>query len=153
MSGVRDNSAAEKTPSTLFADARIQDDHELLAVRAAVHPDGNEAKLTLHTSRGSVTVTVLHEQLSAINAEIHAAAALMLYRQAMQADEGMTAFEDAFRAALMPADCSVSIDRQTSDRLFMLQFRDRLPLAIRMTPEQVADALDQIATVSRLSAN
>ncbi|RUU29724.1 hypothetical protein [Mesorhizobium sp. M6A.T.Ce.TU.016.01.1.1] len=153
MSGVRDNSGVEKTSSTLFTDARIKADHELLAVRAAVHPDGNEAKLTLHTSHGSVTVTVQHEQLAAIHAEIQAAAALMLYRQAMQADEGMTAFEDAFRAALMPADCSVSIDRQTSDRLFMLQFIDRLPLAIRMTPEQVAEALEQLGIVSRLSAN
>jgi len=153
MSGARDGNAVQAVARDLFDDANIKDEHELLAIRAAVHPDGNEAKLTLHTSHGSVTLTVQHEQLAAIHAEIQAAAALMLYRQALQADEGMTAFEHAFRAALLPADCSVSIDSQTSDRLFMLQFPDRLPLAIRMTPEQVGDSLDQLSAVSRLAAN
>ncbi len=153
MGGARDGSAIHAAAKDLFADANVQDDRELLAIRAAVHPDGNEATLTLHTSHGSVTLTVQHEWLAAIHAEIQATAALMLYRQALQADEGMAAFEHAFRAALLPADCSVSIDSQTSDRLFMLQFRDRLPLAIRMTPEQVGDSLDQLSAVSRLAAN
>lgn len=154
MGEMRDGSAVQKTAENLFDDANIQDEHELLAVRAAINPDGNEARLTLHTAQGgSVTLIVLHEQLAAIHAEIEAAAALMVYRQAAQANEGMAAFGASFRAALRPADCSVSVDLQTSDRLFMLQFRDRLPLAIRMAPEQVADSLDQLTSLARRTAN
>ncbi|RWQ12377.1 hypothetical protein [Mesorhizobium sp.] len=124
-----------------------------MAVRAIVHPDGNDARLTLHTNSGSIDLVVSHEFISAIHAEIHNAATRMLYRQAMRADEGVAAFDDVLRAALRPADCHVIIERDTADRVFVLQFRDRMPLAIRMAPEQVADSLDQLTSLSRLTAN
>lgn len=153
MGGVRDGNAVRPGAVKILADNTIRDEQELLALHAKVHSDGNEAQLMLHTSLGSIPLTVMHEQLSVIIAELQAAAALMLYRQSMQADDGKACFDDVFAAALRPQGTFVTIDQATSDRMFMLQFRDRLPLAIRMTPEQVADSLDQLGTVSRLSAN
>ncbi|MER8540287.1 hypothetical protein NKH17_12610 [Mesorhizobium sp. M1334] len=153
MGETRDGNAVEATAGDIFSHANVQDEHELLALRSLVSPDGNEAELTLHTTKGSIKLIVLHEQLAAVHAEIEALSALMVYRQSARPDEGMTAFADSFRTALSPADCTVSIDPETSDRLFMLQFPDRLPLAIRMAPEQVADSLDQLESVSRRAAN
>jgi hypothetical protein len=153
MGGVRDGNAVSARAPSLLDQSNIDDERELLAVNASIHPDGNEAQLTLHTSIGSFPFLVMHEQLSAVIAELQAAAALMLSRQSMQADDGMLALEDAFTAALKPVETFVRIDPATSDRLFLMQFLDRLPLAIRMAPEQVADSLDQLIRVTRRSAN
>lgn len=153
MGGDHRGSAVAVSQAALLAEAGVKEEQRLLALAASVHPDGREAVLTLHTSTGSFPLVIDHENLAAIHAEIQAAAALMLYRQTLRPDDGADGFADSFRAALRPDDCSVAIDSKTADRLFLLQFRDRLPLTIRMTPDAVADSLDQLTTLSRLTAN
>ncbi|RUW64556.1 hypothetical protein, partial [Mesorhizobium sp. M2A.F.Ca.ET.067.02.1.1] len=87
--------AVAVSQTKLLAEAGIKEDERLLALAAAVHPDGSEAVLTLHTSTGSFPLLIDHENLAAIHAEIQAAAALMLYRQTLRPDDGADALADS----------------------------------------------------------
>lgn len=153
MANVRDGNAVPAARAAILRHNDGEQQPDLLAVRAKVHPDGAEAQLTVHTSLGSLAVNVGHDVASAVLAEVQTATMLMLYRQTMRPDDGITAFDDVLATALRPDECHVMVDSRTGERLFVLQFRDRLPLAIRMTPEQVGDSLAQLGQVSRRTAN
>ena len=126
---------------------------ELRGIRSVIHPDGSDAKLTLYTGDGSISMTATLGEISAIDTEIRSAAEIMQYRQAMKKDAGAAAFEELFLTALRPADIAVIIDKPTGDRLLVLQFTDRLPIVIRLSPEAMETTLRKIGSTAKRIAN
>lgn len=126
---------------------------ELLGLRAIVHPDGADASITLHTSDGVICLSAQLEQVAAVQTEIRSAALLMQYRQTMVIDEGEDALKELLRAAPRPASSTVVVDATTGDRMFIMQFADRLPIVIRMAPEQVNELLGELSIESKRTAN
>ncbi|MES0207895.1 hypothetical protein NKJ93_02195 [Mesorhizobium sp. M0028] len=128
--------------------------HELLGIRAIVHPDGDEATIRLRTSQGRIDLSVSLAQVGAADAEIRSAANLMHYRQSMKKDAGLRVFDDLIKTAVCPTDTSVLIDGETGDRVFILHFADdRLPLVVRQTPEQMASILEEVSDICKRAAN
>lgn len=126
---------------------------ELLGLRAVVHPDGNDANLTFHTTAGEIHVFAPLEQVAAAQTEIRSAALIMQYRQSMKIDEGENAFDDLLRAALRPVALTVLTDSSTGDRRLAMQFADRLPIVIQMTAQQVFDVLTEFCAEAQRTAN
>lgn len=126
---------------------------ELLGLRAVIHPEGDDANLTFYTTGGEIKLAAHIEHLSTVQTEIRAAAILMQYRQTKKSDEGEAALNDMLHAALRPAAVSVLVDSKTGDRQFVLQFSDRLPIVIQLSPDQLNAVLANISVESRRTAN
>lgn len=127
---------------------------ELRGIRSIVHPDGNDAKLTLYTGDGDlISMTAGLGDISAIEEEIRSTAEIMQYRQAMKKDAGAAAFEELFLTALRPADIAVVADKATGDRFLVMQFTDRLPIVIRLSPETMETTLRRIGKSAKRIAN
>lgn len=126
---------------------------ELLGLQATVHPDGAEAMLMLHMKTGDICIAAKIDQVSAAHMEIRSAAVLMQHRQCMNKDGGESSIASLMRSALRPITATCVIDPATGDRFFILQFADRLPIAIRMTPEQVLSHRASEQSESRRMAN
>ncbi|MER8602830.1 hypothetical protein NKI48_03075 [Mesorhizobium sp. M0644] len=128
--------------------------HELLGIRAIVHPDGDEATIRLRTSQGRIDLSVSLAQVGAADAEIRSAANLMHYRQSMKKDAGLSAFDDLLHTAVHPTETSIYVDGATGDRLFVLHFADdRLPMVVRRSPEQLAAILEEVSDICKRAAN
>lgn len=127
-------------------------DQELLAVKTTVHPDGSDAQVTLHTTRGSINLTIAFEQISAAIAEIQQASLLMLYRQTTPG-ASTNPMARLLDAALRPTNVSVVIDPETGDRIFIHQFAERMPIITRMSAAQVFSTLDELSSAAKKSAN
>lgn len=126
---------------------------ELVHVQAAVEPDGSEAIITLHTTEGQFDLSVQFDRMSAASVEIRRAGMIMLRRQMSRIDTARAAFDELVRSAPVPAKVVVTIDRETGDRVIIYRFPDRLPIIIRMSPEQVEGALEELAIEARKAAN
>jgi len=128
-------------------------DQELLAIKTVVHPDGSDVLLTLHTTRGSINLTVALEHISAALAEIRQASLLMFYRQTTPGACTGNPIARLLSAALEPSRVSVVIDPATADRLFIHQFPNRMPIITRMSPDAVLSTIDELSIVARKAAN
>lgn len=138
--------------SAEFSDESTVESQYLLGLQAKVHPDGSDAEVVLHTTVGSINLNVPFESMAAAQIEIRSASLLMLYRQSMKKDDGSGAIDDLICAALQPVDTSVVI-QSNGDRIFILHFADRLPIVIRLTPEQVAESLENLSSETKRVAN
>lgn len=147
MSGLGDSGSTDRTRKKSAVT------QELFGVRAIVHPDGLDAKISLHTTDGRIELSVPIGQIAAAHAEIRSAAILMLHRQSMKKDQGTAMFDELLLTALKPTRCTPIIDRKTGDRVFVLQFPDRLPIVIQMSPELVAESLTDLSAISMKAAN
>ncbi|RUV65199.1 MAG: hypothetical protein E5X35_11640 [Mesorhizobium sp.] len=146
--------AAGSTSSTEIDIKQRPELLELLGIRSIVHPDGDDATITLRTSNGPIGLSVSLSQIAAADIEIRNTAILMHYRQSMKKDAGVRAFDDLLRTAVSPAETDVYVDGDTGDRLFVLRFADdRLPLVVRQSPEKLAAILQDVADISRRTAN
>lgn len=126
---------------------------ELLAVQAAVHPDGADARITLHTSEGMIQLTIPFDRISAAHAEIRHASILMLYRQTLPVERSHNPLNDLLLTAMEPSRVSVVVDQSTGDRLFIQQFVDRMPIVTRMSVEAVNRTFEEVVRASRNAAN
>lgn len=140
------SSAATEPISSAFQ----PEPQELLHLRATVHPDGADARFTIHTTKGQICLTAPLDQIAAAHAEIGSASALMRYRTTMKKDCGEAAFDALLSTALRPVDTAVVIDRATGDRCFVFIFEDHLPIVVRLKPEMANDTLRRhIAEIKR----
>lgn len=126
---------------------------ELLAIRAKIHPEGCDAILTLHTTNGRIDLTARIQNFGIIVAELRSASHLMQYRQTLTADEGEATLRDMINAAVQPAEVAVIGDSSTGDKTFVLQFGDRLPIVFRLGAEQLNTILEDIHKESMRIAN
>lgn len=108
---------------------------ELLHIKALVHPDGADARLTLQTTEGRIELTAPLERVAVVHVEMRSASALMHYRSSMKKDGGEAAFDALLSTAMRPVDATIIIDPVTGDRSFVFIFDDRLPVVIRLTSE------------------
>lgn len=131
------------------------EDKELVGAQTMVEPDGSAMTLVLHTADGlAIRITVPFGQASELEAGIHQAALLMLYRQTAGPDAPRAPIDDLIRAALRPSRVSVGIDRATGDRLFLQEFGgERLPRVVRMSPEAVNHTISELAIAAAAHAN
>jgi hypothetical protein len=138
------------------ASAHQAEDQELIGTQTMVEPDGSAMTLVLHTTEGNaIRITVPFGQASELEAGVHQAALLMLYRQtAAPADAPRSPIADLIRAALRPSRVSVGIDRTNGDRLFLQEFGgERLPRVVRMSPEAVNDTISDLVVIAAAHAN
>lgn len=141
-------------PADMQASVQRKEDQELLGIQAVVEPDGSAMLLTLHTTEGSIRISVPFGNASGFDAEVHQATLLMLYRQTAAPGQSSSPIDDLIRAALRPSRVSVGIDRQTGDRLFLQEFGGKhLPRVLRMAPEAVNDCLAELESVAAAHAN
>ncbi|MER8941317.1 hypothetical protein [Mesorhizobium sp. M0174] len=130
------------------------EDQEVLGWQTMVEPDGSAMTLTLHTSEGSSRFLVPFGQASGLEAEVHQAALLMLYRQTAAPSASHNPIDDLIRAALRPSRVSAGIDRSNGDRLFLQEFGgERLPRIIRMSPDAVNDTITELSAAVASNAN
>lgn len=126
---------------------------QLLGLRAAVHPDGQDCHLTLHTTAGPISLTVNFDCISALHAEIRHASLLMLYRRTHPVALVADPVQDLLRTAQRPSRISVLRDNSSSDWVFLQEFQDRMPFVIRMSSEELSSTLASIAHLSRTRAH
>lgn len=131
----------------------LGNDREIVGIGTLVYPEGDFADLTFHTGTGATRLTVAFAQIVSAASQIHRAALLMVYRQAMTRDGGKTAIETMIHSAIRPKEVTITIDAETGDRIFLMQFTDQPPMLVRMAPEAVNDALADLADVAKRTAN
>lgn len=107
--------------------------HErLLALKAEVMPDGSATSFTCCFTNGpAFRVLVGFDEISPIFNTIKQASNLMVNRSRFLPDGGNLRLMELARAALRPADSDVLVDPLTGDRVFIHQFHDHSPIAIR----------------------
>lgn len=127
--------------------------HDFRNLTAVVHPEGEDAKVTIHTTAGPIKLSVALEYIARANTEIRRAAILMTYRASMKKDEGEASLSEILRTALSPDEVSVVVDKQTGDRFWILQFDGHSPIVIRMTPELGDKANRDLAQILKSTAN
>ncbi|EHK56844.1 hypothetical protein [Allomesorhizobium alhagi] len=153
MSEMRDGGAVDIESIKQARDEDQQDDHELLGVQAVVHPDGSDARIVLHTTQGSIPLSVSFDRIEAAYTEIRQAAMLMFYRQTEPNNSGPNPVNELCRTARRPKTVSVIVDRRTGDRLFVQQFPDHLPTVTRMSAETVNQMIDDITFLAAKTSN
>lgn len=116
--------------------------HEkLIGIEASVHTDGDATSFAVHyTNQKPFRVHVELTEIAPILHEIRTAALSMMNLQTMKLDRGESKIWEIARNALRPAAMRALICPMTADRIFVLQFRDHAPLAIRQTLEEVAES-------------
>lgn len=148
-----DGHAADDTSLTEVDIRQRPEILELLGIRSTVHPDGDDATITLRTSNGPIDLSASLSQIAAADIEIRNTAILMRYRQSMKTDAGARIFKELLHTALNPTAQTVTLDKATGDRLFILHFDDRLPVVIRRSAEQIALSLADLDRLNRQTAN
>lgn len=91
--------------------------------------------------------------MSPIFSEIRYASSLMLNRQELHIDHGASSMLELCQGALRPCAVEPLIDPLTWDRLFIIQFLDHAPIAIRMSAVETHQSLMRLARVSAAAAN
>ena len=143
---------AGRKPAASESSHEAAESQELLGLTSCVHPDGSYATVTLHTTQGRIRFDVPFEQMSDLDAEIHQASLLMLYRQTTSTD-GRNPVDELIRTALRPSKISVKVDRSNGDKLFIHQFPDRMARVLRVSTEDVNTAIDDVQFLTRQASN
>lgn len=132
--------------------AKYTEPDTVLGVQALVSMDGSEARLTLHTSDGRIHLTVPFEQISAFHTEVRHASAVMLYRQS-QTLTAENALDLLLETAVRPLRISTLIDQATNDRIFVMEFCDRMPIVTRMSADAVNSTITEMTAAIMASAH
>jgi hypothetical protein len=129
--------------------------HErLVGLQASVHPDGEATSFAIHFTNGpAFKVLVPLAEMPAIFSEIRYASTLMLNRQELHLDHGAASILELVENAIRPCNVEPMIDPLTWDRIFMFQFLDHAPLAIRMSAIETHATLMRLAQVSASKAH
>lgn len=116
---------------------------QLIFGRAFVAPEGERAMLQLGLAGGVIArYAVSLEAMALLNDEVRTAAGVMLRRQRLGLDRGATALAALTNAALNPTRVDMVCDRRTGDWVFLHQFADHAPVALRLSRAQLANNLD-----------
>lgn len=119
----------------------IKTHEKLIGIEAAVHEDGDATSFAVnYTNHKPFRVHVGIEEIPPILHEIRSAALAMMRIQAMKLDRGKDKLLEIAERALRPIDLQVLIDPLTADRVWVMQFNEHAPLAIRQTPHEIVNA-------------
>lgn len=125
--------------------------HQLLITcRAEVLLDGSAAIFDLSYSNfPSMRIHIPAAALPAIYAEVHLAQSLVIRRRAVWPDRGASALEEMVEVALRPTHVDFRLDPWSGDGLFVNQFDDHAPVALRLSAEALANNIDEALRVMR----
>lgn len=122
-------------PGGITAPAFHNSTEHLLGIRGGVDLDGGAAHFDVaFTNQTAFRAAIPFNVMPVVLAEIRAASALMLQRQSIHLDRGQEALLSLCETALRPAQVDVLIDPLTGDRIFLHQFFDHAPIALRASP-------------------
>lgn len=121
-------------------------DETLLALHTDVATDGSSASFTVHVSnRTPFCCEIDFADMPGVFAKVAQAMRLMLARQrSMPGDNGAASMQEIVEGALQPIESIPMIDWQTGDRIFVHQFHDHPPIAIRLSTEDTAAIREQL---------
>ncbi|HEV7278424.1 MAG TPA: hypothetical protein VGN80_19255 [Devosiaceae bacterium] len=124
----------------------------LIDLRASVSPEGEAASFDLlFTNQTPFRCELPYSDMPGFFAEIRHAANLMINRQALRLDSGADQTLEMCQMALRPAIIEIIVDPLTSDRLFLFQFHDHAPVALRISAAELPMMLQQLAEAIRRS--
>jgi hypothetical protein len=132
-----------------------------LATEPVAGPDSAELLLNLHgdvdfageaatfdvafTNQHPFQATIPFVRMPDVFEEIRRTAQLMMARQRFHVDRGAAAMLDLMEDSPRPAAIEIFVEPFTLDRLFFIQFHDRPPLSVRISPADLRAALVDLA--------
>lgn len=118
----------------------------LLGMSTEVEPDGEGATFTVaYTHQSPFRVHVPLMQAASILNEMRSLTALMMARQHMALDRGASRLVEICQAARHPVFIQPFVDPSTHDRVFLFQFEQEVPLAVRIAPDVLPLVLAQLS--------
>lgn len=153
MGGMRDGGAVAAELVQQSVDHKPEAIYEFRKLETVIHPEGDDAKVTITTTTGKFNLNVPFEYIARANTAIRRATILMLHRQSMKKDAGQNALDELLKTALRPRHVSVAVDRATGDRNWILQFDDHGIVVVRMSPEMESAAAAELAAAIKQTAN
>lgn len=129
--------------------------HERVAgLRATVHDDGAAALFAVQfTNQQPFKVLIPFHEMPAIMNEFRVAAGVMTARAAEAPDQGQSVLLDMCAAAMRPFHIEGMIERLTSDRIYIMQFEDHAPVAIRISADMACRLRHKMTNLARLAAH
>lgn len=116
--------------------SEIRTDQKLLAMRAEVHPHGDNVSFTMSLGSGLLSFVVGPSEISHMEHEVREARRI-LYDLAMMLGRGHSDLMRLALSAPRPTRVEVMIDWASGDRIFINHFEDRAPFAARLSPRAV----------------
>ena len=114
-------------------------------IRAHVSPGGDFTDFEVkYVGLDAVTVRVPFSEYHKLMHEVRNASSVMMTRQRNLVDKGRRHIVELIDSAFTPADISVLIDRETFDRILVLQFADNAPMTIRVSARGVDRLFNEI---------
>ncbi len=128
-----------------FSDPEVTTHEKLLGLRANVAPDGESTSFAIQfTNQHAFRVHVPIEQIPNIFKEISYATNVMFTRKSLMLDRGSGVLFDLIKNAKHPGRTETYIDSLTLDRVFVFQFLEQAPFAVRLTALQHREMLDSL---------
>ena len=129
-----------------FAEPTTVIHERLIGLKANVALDGSSTSFAIqYTNQHAFRVFIPLEQMPAIAAEMRYATNTMLARSRLAADRGASKLREVIHHSVNPHNAEVFIDPRTNDRLFLYQFIDQAPIALRMTAIEVEHMIGRLA--------
>jgi hypothetical protein len=139
---------------TDLSDVLADEEERITALRSTVDHEGAATNFALRLTSGqSLNIQIPFRDMSGIFAEINHAATLMLNRQRLHLDRGASAILELFETALHPTTIEPMIDPISLDRLFLFQFDDHAPFAVRLSVMETFQAQMRYAQFCARSMN
>lgn len=118
----------------------------LTHLRSSVGQNGQSATFELHcTNMKPFIIDIPFAQFGSVWEEVHNASNLMLHRRGGGLERDHERLYELCSEALTPRRQVIIVDPYSADHIYILQFDDHEPLAIRMSALAVADC--QVKTI------
>lgn len=129
--------------------------HERVAgLRATVHDDGAAALFAVQfTNQHPFKVLIPFHEMPAIMNEFRVAAGVMTARAAEAPDQGHMRMLELCSAALRPHYVDGMIERLSGDRIYLMQFEDHAPVAIRISADMAFRLRQKMDRLARLASH
>lgn len=124
----------------------------VLEINTSIAADGSGAAFRLLLSTGGVSFGVDPGDITKMLNTFRAASSQIAARKRYAHDWGRAWLADLCATAPQPAETTVRIDRQTGDRLFLYQFDDQAPIALRRTALEVQETMESLRRLTRQTA-
>lgn len=137
------------TPDDFLLAAEIP---HILEISAIIAPDGSGAAIKLLLSTGGVSFEADPTELINMVNTLRAASSQIAARKRYAHDWGRAWLADLCAKAPRPAEITVRVDPQNGDRLFLMQFDNQAPIALRNTVEDVHRVIESLMRLARQTA-
>jgi hypothetical protein len=124
----------------------------VLEISATIAPDGSGATIKLFLNTGRVAFEVDPTELTKMINTLRAASSQIAARKRYAHDWGRAWLADLCATAPRPAEITVRVDPQNGDRLFLMQFDNQAPIALRNTVEDVQRVIESLMRITRQTA-